>query len=325
MSEDSKQDFIACVKKSGVIDTARLSKWLKNATGEEPRDLAKQLVRDELLTKWQAKYLMSGRTRLDIGNYRLLERTSRDELGDRFLAVHTTLARKVDLQVLPSEVTKDETQIKAFLKKASEVGKLDHPNLIHVYDIDQEGGRFFLVTEFVEGNSLDQVARSKIKLIDIARILSQSVTGLTHAHENEVIHGSLTQNDLVLVADNIKIQNLAVSPLRQNSTSEIADDFDALKNIGMTLLGDLPDSKQSDLHAELTTLLTELKPESPDSISSLSDSLVALTNASAPEPEFDFLALSTDTQPASGGFDQPIASALPTRKKKKEMQAMPGK
>ncbi|MDG1874141.1 MAG: protein kinase [Mariniblastus sp.] len=317
MSEDSKQDFIACVKKSGVIDTARLSKWLKNATGEEPRDLAKQLVRDELLTKWQAKYLMSGRTRLDIGNYRLLERTSRDELGDRFLAVHTTLARKVDLQVLPSEVTKDETQIKAFLKKASEVGKLDHPNLIHVYDIDQEGGRFFLVTEFVEGNSLDQVARSKIKLIDIARILSQSVTGLTHAHENEVIHGSLTQNDLVLVADNIKIQNLAVSPLRQNSTSEIADDFDALKNIGMTLLGDLPDSKQSDLHAELTTLLTELKPESPDSISSLSDSLVALTNASAPEPEFDFLALSTDTQPASGGFDQPIASALPTRKKKK--------
>ena len=117
MSKNPKDEFIACIKKSGVIEKDRLKEWLKAVEAETPKELARSLVRDQMLTKWQAKYLMSGRSRLDIGNYRLLERTSRDELGDRFIAIHTSLARKVELQVLPQQVTKDKERCKAFLKK----------------------------------------------------------------------------------------------------------------------------------------------------------------------------------------------------------------
>ena len=107
MPNDSKTEFISNLKKSGAIDADRLTEWLDVTKAETASKLAKYLVRDELLTKWQAKYLLSGRSRLEIASYKLLERTARDKLGDRFLAVHTSLNRKVDLQVFSSELTKD--------------------------------------------------------------------------------------------------------------------------------------------------------------------------------------------------------------------------
>ena len=197
MSKDSKTEFIANLKKSGVIGADRLTEWLDVTKAETANDLAKYLVRDELVTKWQAKYLLSGRSRLEIASYRLLDRTSRDKLGDRFMAVHTSLARKVDLQVLSSEFTKDESRCTPFLKKASKIAKLDHPNLVHVYDIDQEGGRYYLVTEHVDGTTLDQVPRTQISEDDVALVLHNALKGIIHAHENDIVHGCLSQSCLL--------------------------------------------------------------------------------------------------------------------------------
>lgn len=94
MTKISKSDFLACVKKSRVIEDDRLEQLLSEIDSDDPAELATKMVRDQLLTRWQAKYLMAGRSRLDIGSYRLLERITRDELGDRFLATHKQLGRK---------------------------------------------------------------------------------------------------------------------------------------------------------------------------------------------------------------------------------------
>ncbi len=335
---ESKTEFISNVKKSGVIDADRLAEWLKATTAQSPAKLAKYLVRDELLSKWQAKYLLSGRTRLDIASYRLLERTTRDELGDRFLAVHTSLARKVDLQVLTSEITKDESRCKPFLKKASHVAKLDHPNLVHVYDIDQEGGRYFLVTEHVEGTTLDQVPRAQISEDDVARILHESLKGIKHAHQNDVVHGCIRQSDLVLIEKTqVKIRNLAVSPLREQSSTDQVSDLKALRNIAASLLKEIPTAKRTDKFRKLGKILNAFQPKDPDAVAATSTALaewvgpdseeaaegidLAASDPFAFEGAFDagksdpFASLES----ADGGFDQPLAGTVaPSLRRKKK-------
>ena len=75
MADISHHQFIALLKKSNVIVEKKLQPWLAGvAKIESARKLAKSLVEEELLTTWQAKFLLSGRHRLRIGNYFLLSR-----------------------------------------------------------------------------------------------------------------------------------------------------------------------------------------------------------------------------------------------------------
>lgn len=333
MSNNSKTKFIATVKKSGVINADRLKEWLQATDAQTLGDLAKYLVRDELLTKWQAKYLLSGRSRLDIASYRLLDRTSRNELGDRFLAVHTSLARKVNLQVFPPEVTKDESRCKPFLKKASHVAKLDHPNLVHVYDIDQEGGRYCLITEHVEGTTVDKFPRSKITENVVARILNEALKGIRHAHDNDVVHGCLRQSDMILVdAKHLKIQNLAISPLRQDSKASPAEDFKAIRNIGVSLLKEIPSDKRTEKYRQLAKILNAFDPKDSATAKTTSAALTRWVDAADPAEETSEVDLASngllaldfpqDSSDPLAGVDQQVAgtAASPARLKKKNTQ-----
>ena len=333
MSNDSKSEFIKNLKKSGVIDSDRLAEWLGVTEAESAGELAKYLIRDELLTKWQAKFLLSGRSRLQIASYQLLDRTSRDKLGDRFLAVHTSLARKVDLQVMPSELTKDESRCKPFLRKASRIAELDHPNLVHVYDIDQEGGRYFLVTEHIDGTTLDEVPRTQIAEDDVARILHQALKGVAHAHENDIVHGCIQQADLILVdKQQLKIQNLAVSPLREHSESEPNADFKAVKKIAVSLLKEIPEKKRTEKFRKLGKLLNAFDPKDPASIETTSAALSSWVGSEdhqdSDSPD-DFLALGSSDPFASeggeGGFDQPLAGSVATSVRRKKKPTKPSK
>ena len=313
MPNDSKTEFLANLKKSGVIDADRLTEWLDVTQAQTAEKLAKYLVRDELLTKWQAKYLLSGRSRLEIASYQLLERTSRDELGDRFSAVHTSLARKVDLQVLSSKMVKDESRCKRFLKKASGLAKLDHPNLVHVYDIDQEGGRYYLVTEHIDGTSLDEVPRSQIKEDDIARILDQALKAITYAHENDIVHGYIKQSDLILVdKQQLKIQNLAVSPFYEDSNTDPKADFKAVKKVAVSLLKEIPEKKRTEKYRDLVKLLNGFDYRDPKSIETTSLALADWVGSDAEAGELDLASadlFSTDGS-LEGSFDQPTAGTV---------------
>ena len=314
MSKISKADFIAGLKKSRLVDPKRLAELLENSEDDSPQTLAKNLIRQELATKWQAKYLLSGRSRLDIGNYRLLERIQRNEFGDRFLAVHTSLARKVDLQVLPGSLTKEKSNCDEFIQKASIAAKLDHPNLAHVYDIDQEGGRFFLVTEHVEGKALSESEHDSLTESQIARIICQAVEGIQYAHKHNVIHGCIGQSDLILNQNHeVKIQHLPLSPLRQQksdsaTTPTPVHDYAAIAKIGNELLSSsnsISTKQTDDLKAAFASLSIGSKEKIETATLALNKYIqVGADSNSEALPQID------------GGFDQPIPSSTPFRKKK---------
>lgn len=312
MSKITKNDFIKGLKQSGIVELIQLEDLLNKNPVETPEAVAQLLIREELLTTWQAKFLMTGRTRLDVGSYRLLERIQRDELGDRLLAIHTSLARKVDIQILPAALTKDQKNCDRFIQKASLAAQLDHPHLTHIFDIDQEGGRYFLVTEHIEGQTLDQSTSIQFDELLIAKIIQQAIDGLQHAHQMKVIHGWIGKQDLILDAQqNLKIQNLPLSPLRRQLSgtqeqSTVAQDFSALATIGQSLLKESK-LEETSLGEELSGLLTQLRDASPESTQDISASLLLFIQMNAVPKPMDF-----------GGFDHPVAStSLSPRKKKK--------
>ena len=103
MSVSNSASFLDLLRKSEVIDADTLERMEPELADEaEPMAMASRLVRDGWLTNWQAKFLLSGRHRLRVGKYFLLDRIAQDRLGDRFLGVHHHLDRKVDLQILPA-------------------------------------------------------------------------------------------------------------------------------------------------------------------------------------------------------------------------------
>ena len=199
-----------------------------------------------------------------------------------------------------------------FIQKASLAAQLDHPHLTHVFDIDQEGGRYFLVTEHIEGQTLEKSTGIEFDELLIAKIIQQAIDGLQHAHQLDVVHGWIGREDLILDAQqNLKIQNLPLSPLRRQLSgtkeqSTVAQDFSAMAAIGQSLLKE-SNLEETDLGVELSGLLTQLHDASPESTKNVSDALLKLIQINAAPEPMDF-----------GGFDQPIAStALAPRKMKK--------
>jgi serine/threonine protein kinase len=273
MAEISHHQFISLLKRSNVVDPKKLQEWLGRKTRvTDARMLAKKLVRDGLLTTWQAKFLLSGRHRLRIGNYHLLTRMRRDEFGARYLAIHATLARKVELQIFTKDLTGDTDRWNELIKKATSVAELDHPGLVHVYDIDHDGDRYYLVVEHISGQPLD-VSDPGFSVSQIGRLVLECVDSIQFAHKSEVIHGTIEPSDLLITDEGaVKIQNLTVSPLRnlnvESPEPTVADDFSAISGVGEKLL-QVSEESETNAAENLKSVLVRLKTADEQAVNQL--------------------------------------------------------
>ncbi len=250
MSDISGQNFLALVKKSQIIDDDSLNQISEKFDGENnARTLAGQLVDEGWLTQWQAKFLLTGRSRLKIGQYVLLDRFQKDELGDRFLAVHEQLGRKVDIHIFPKNLGKNKTLFEKFLEEAAKVAKLDHPNLLHLYDIDQENNRYYFVFEHEDGVTIEKTPIGSLSSRDIALTVYQMLEGLSYAHQHNIMHGKLSESHVRRSDDGkVRIRNIGLADLfarLREANDEIdeyavppqaADDIAATGVIGRKLL-----------------------------------------------------------------------------------------
>ncbi len=261
MPELTAKTFLSTLLSTEILSEQRVAE-IEREFGEDcpPKTLAIQLVRSGELTSWQAKFLLSGRDGLRIGKYVLRERLSQDELGDRILAIHQQLDRPVDLQILPAEANEQSPAFQAFLRHASNAAHLDHPSLIHVYDIDSEGGRHYLVSEHFVGQSLDQLfpTATQWNIVKIGSIARQLLGGIFYAHSENVLHGDIGPKTILIAYDGTaKVGNLAVAALRRvfdehrsghpvPSTATPESDYQACVKIILQLIDDCQASAPDD-------------------------------------------------------------------------------
>jgi len=100
------------------------------------------------------------------------------------------LDRVVAFKVLPQALTENTQAINNFMREAQAAAKLNHPNIVTVYDTGEQAGRFYIAMEYVEGTTLKEILRRRgpISSSGILHILMQMSEALAYAHEKKVVH-----------------------------------------------------------------------------------------------------------------------------------------
>lgn len=120
-------------------------------------------------------------------------------MGAVYHAVQTSLERPVAIKILPREFSTDEEFRAGFESEAKAMAKLNHPNLIGVYDFGEVGGMLFIVMEYVAGKSLHQAAHGcAVEQADALAMVIGVCHGLVHAHEYGILHRDIKPSNILL-------------------------------------------------------------------------------------------------------------------------------
>jgi len=199
--------FVELGIKSGLLERESLSScqsnWLRaGAQPQSCKELADALIKEGMLTHFQAEKLIAGRWRgfKICDKYRLLERVGVGGMGAVYLCEHIHMGRRVALKILPVQQAEDPASLARFYREARAVARLDHPNIVRAHDIDHEDKLHFLVLEFVDGCNLHDFIRRNgpISAERAANFIRQAALGLQHAHENGLVHRDIKPGNLLL-------------------------------------------------------------------------------------------------------------------------------
>jgi hypothetical protein len=226
MAATSCENFYALLERSGLLTIDEL-KAVQESTAElaDPKAVARQLVADQHLTRWQAAQLLAGGAKLSMGKYRLLDQLGSSPTGKVYLATNPQLNRKVAIKAINRRKTHDSDQLQRFQQEARAVARLDHRNIVHAYDVDREGNLDMIVMEHVDGRDLQQMVASAgpLPAWHAANYAYQTALGLAHAHERGVTHGDLKPSNLLVDSHGVlKIGDMGVARISQENGDDIA-------------------------------------------------------------------------------------------------------
>lgn len=218
------EQFLELVRKSKLVEEKKLGAFLQRhqaAAGEEgPVPLATKMVQEAVLSTFQAKQLLQGRWRRFVINnkYKVLEMLGQGGMGSVYLCEQYLMRRLVALKMLPEEKLQQPGALERFMREARAVATLDHPNIVHAYDMDRdEHGMHFMVMEYVDGVSLEilisKLYKSKgLDPVRAAHYIAQAALGLQHAHELGWVHRDIKPANLLLDRQGIiKILDMGLS------------------------------------------------------------------------------------------------------------------
>ncbi len=187
---------------------------------------ARQLVRDGQLTCTQAELLMAGQGKMIfLGNYILQKLLGSGSMGEVFQATHRHTRRVVAVKVL-HEFRESSSAVRRFWQEARLAARLNHPNIVAVFDAGQDRGVDYLVMEFVEGDDLGRLIRKHgpLPLREVIDYILQAARGLDYAHQRQVIHRDIKPSNLLLQSNGtIKILDLGLAHMTIDETNLTPD------------------------------------------------------------------------------------------------------
>jgi serine/threonine protein kinase len=120
-------------------------------------------------------------------------------MGAVYRAVQKSLDRTVAIKILPHEFSKDAAFCAGFEAEAKAMARLNHPNLIGVYDFGEVNGMLYIIMEFVPGKSVFHSAHGiAIDPKEVIRLVTGICNGLSHAHENGILHRDIKPSNILL-------------------------------------------------------------------------------------------------------------------------------
>jgi len=152
------------------------------------------------------------------GRYEIIGEIGRGSMGVVYKARDPAIGRLVAVKSIPEtfglEENKREEFIKRLRQEAMTAGRLQHPNIVIIYDVGETEQGPFIAMEYLDGVTLRDVitAGKKISLNQLVEIISQVADGLDYAHQKAIIHRDIKPANIMIVADNrVKIMDLGIA------------------------------------------------------------------------------------------------------------------
>jgi serine/threonine protein kinase len=221
-------EFVAQVVATGLISAEEIGALVANLPAgnqsSPSEQLARELVRRNRLTAYQAKEIFSGHGKsLVLGNYLILDKLGQGGMGLVLKAEHRRMERLVALKVLSPKLVQNPDSLRRFQREVKAAARLTHPNIVTAYDADEASGTHFLVMEYVEGSDLlAQVKQhGPLPLDQALGCILQAAAGLQYAHEHGVVHRDIKPANLLLDHQGaVKILDMGLARLDTDSPQQ---------------------------------------------------------------------------------------------------------
>ncbi|MBN9117785.1 MAG: serine/threonine protein kinase [Planctomycetes bacterium] len=258
-------ELLDLLQKSALVEEPRLRTYVQKLRDSStfPADsnkFAQFLVRDGLLTYFQAEQLLQGKyKRFSLGKYKVLEKLGSGGMGTVFLCEHKLMRRRVAVKVLPLPKAEDKASLERFFREAKAAAAVDHPNIVRAYDIDQDDNLHFLVMEWVDGTNLQDLVK-KFGPLDVLRACHYvygAAVGLQHAHEIGLIHRDIKPGNILIDRSGVvKILDLGLARLTQDTEDNLTrqNDENVLGTADYLAPEQALDSHTVDIRADIYSL-----------------------------------------------------------------------
>ncbi|MBN2433457.1 MAG: protein kinase [Acidobacteria bacterium] len=149
-----------------------------------------------------------------IGQYRILEKIGQGGMGEVYKAVDVNLDRVVAIKMLSKDLTQDETLIQRFRSEAKTQAQLNHPNICTLYSLLKHQDNLFMVMEFVEGQTFEQLIKSRgpLPFQEIVPLFQQALFGLSRAHRMGIIHRDIKPANVIVNREGVvKVMDFGIA------------------------------------------------------------------------------------------------------------------
>jgi tRNA A-37 threonylcarbamoyl transferase component Bud32 len=164
---------------------------------------------------------------ISVGPYRILEQLGQGGMATVYKAYHASLDRYVAVKVLHQAFLEDSTFQARFQREARLVARLEHPNIVPIYDYAEYEGQPYLVMKYIEGETLKaRLQRGPLSGGEVERIIDSVGAGLAYAHKQGILHRDIKPSNVILAKDGgIYLADFGLARIAQSGESTLTSDM----------------------------------------------------------------------------------------------------
>src|SRR6266446_8505838 len=204
-----------------------------------------------------------------IGKYEIRREIGRGAMGVVYEGYDPSIKRIVALKTIRADQLSGgdpAAVIARFRREAQAAGRLNHPNIVSIYDFGEDGGIWYIAMEFIQGRELKECfeTNERFKIADIVRIMSQILNALDYSHRQGVIHRDVKPANIIVLADgSVKVADFGIAHIETSNMTQVGTTLGTPAYMSPEQIMGLPVDGRSDLFSAGVILYQFLTGERP--------------------------------------------------------------
>lgn len=189
-----------------------------------------------------------------LGRYQITGTLGRGAMGHVYKGIDPAINRPVALKTIRLDFVNDPGEMaelkERLFREAQAAGKLSHPNIVTIYDVGSEGHLQYIAMEYLEGHTLDEMIKKKVKFNYkiMAQIIMQICSALEYAHEKGIVHRDIKPANIMVLRDyRIKVMDYGIARIDSNSMTKTGIAMGTPNYISPEQLRGLPVDQRADI------------------------------------------------------------------------------